>query len=85
MKQHITKEQWDQITEKQKQALGWFFAHDVNIGQMIEFLGNNILQIKRHGKTWLVFCYPKDPMSFICKAEFCDALWEGVKSKLNTI
>jgi hypothetical protein len=54
MKQHITKQQWDELSEEEKYQfclkLGWVWkkpglpiafngVEDVTIGQMIEFLG----------------------------------------------
>ncbi len=79
MKQHITKEQWDEIDKKDEflEAInsnvpaGYIEMSDSNypnIGQMIEFLGDD--------ETYnVVEVYNND--------ELCDALWEAVKNKLN--
>lgn len=80
MKQHITKEQWDELTEDQENS--WYkftqgndsfpdlFANPT-IGQMIEFLG----------KDW----WNEIEASYYNDSKFilCNSLWEAVKHKLT--
>ena len=47
MKQHITKEQWDELSDEQKDKAG--FKTILSIGQMIEFLGD----------FWLSWLHPE--------------------------
>lgn len=94
MKQHITKEQWDELNEDQKDRLQEFFEKDghlgtgscptcghnqeLNIGQMIEFLGNYWLQdymLSFKGVVVMPDCLNPDYL--------CDTLWKKVKEKLN--
>ena len=93
MKQHITKEQWDELSGKQKDKfLGldkdtMLFAPDnyINIGLMIEFLGDGYLLIGNNSNNdnnlWEVTTKYID-RPFI-RNELADALWEAVKEKLN--
>lgn len=71
MKQHITLEQWDEVTAEQKNKL-WRrgFTEDckMNIGQMLEFLGKSKYILTNKGGS-----------------NMCDALWEAVKHKLKTL
>ena len=94
MKQHITKEQWDELSDKQK-ALFWNKENDSwnkvvlkeelpNIGQMIEFLDDDLEEIANYGIIWHVSIEsePLEPEIFEGK-ELVDALWEAVKYKLK--
>lgn len=91
MKQHITKKQWDEITlEQQKiidKSVGHIicqfdnrtgdFLYPLNIGQMIEFLGEEYLiapEDKQDGFFYSLV-WDKDK-------ELCDELWDAVKLKL---
>ena len=81
MKQHITKKQWDELDEKHR--IKWHNSIFVEkterptIGQMIEFLGDDLAVINTlmqdgyliNGGEW--------------SGELCDCLWEAVKNKLN--
>jgi len=51
-----------------------------NIGQMIEFLGDDLDRIILEKREW--FVYLKD-FKIDDKFELCDALWEAVKYKLK--
>ncbi len=82
MKQHITLEQWDELTHEQKDKLDEYGCrHDwkMSIGQMIEFLGDDLKFIRlgdpvhvelRNGHGW-------------GRVELCDALWSACKRVLN--
>ena len=99
-KQHITKEQWDELSDKEKKYwytwLGYLVATNEdtpsyvgkpNIGQMIEFLGDNFMRLGS-GNYWdldvgfSVGKYDLDKQSFK-EEKLCDALWEAVKYKLK--
>ena len=96
MKQHITKEQWQELSERQKHAyckpldLTWKEEYPLcsppNIGQMIEFLGDEIMELARNpiDGSFIVACQycRKEGLKFPT-GELCDALWEAVKLKLN--
>lgn len=85
MKQYITKEQWDKLTQSQKNI--WYkitkqiynennqkYAKDMmysnGIGQMMEFLGDYESRIIVERNN---------------NEELCDALWEAVKNKLELL
>ena len=88
MKQHITKEQWNELASEQMRgflegradmiALGTY----PNIGQMIEFLGDDIAKIAKasFGKDGWLIDVLSDKGFF--HTELVDALWEAVKEKL---
>jgi len=97
MKQHITKKQWDELNDKQKEVLSEWIRVQTNnaslgiefrgtlsmtIGQMIEFLGDDLETIDGvlHN-TWMVFIR-MNPDVFEDK-ELCDSLWEAVKYELK--
>ena len=98
MKQSITKEQWDELSDKQKVKLSIYFHNDRNeyhyedgndltIGQMIEYLGEDLANISNELTGWFISLFPpKDEpnrtYSFE-KPNLCDALWEAVKYKLK--
>jgi len=86
MKQHITKEQWNELepNEALKLELGirkFFMTYrGVGIGQMIEFLGDDFGILERNDTdnkvSWcLTWEFEED--------ELVDMLWEAVKYKLN--
>ena len=96
MKQYITLKQWDEITREQKNVLwdsGFQKDWKMNIGQMIEFLGNDLLKRENNVEWFCVKVFEKKKKrSFMgCllgKGKFkeeslCDALWEAVKYELN--
>jgi len=75
MKQHITKEQWDELSKENKQIFIDMLYNALSIGQMIEFLGN---------KWWLIICYHSSfGDTALRRDNLCDALWESVKYKLS--
>ena len=105
MKQHITKSQWDELSNKDSITLENFlykdkdaqmgrniFGNDFiqwNIGQMIEFLGEDLDHINNMTNGWYVV---QEPMIYenhgeggyrMESQELCDALWEAVKYKLK--
>lgn len=94
MKQHITKEQLDELNDKEKEKLrNWWFEHIqrtirqdfptlLSIGQMIEFLDDNKmwLTIERLNDGWGLF---EDPRGRYDHVELCDALFEVVKEVLE--
>ena len=107
MKQLITKKQWDELDADKKMtlvgAMGWdsydetsyTYWEFVNIGQLIEFLGDDLEEISRVInpsllskkpikvlKSWWLALKDLDEMRFK-KKELIDALWEAVKYKLR--
>ena len=95
MKQHITQKQWDELDDEQKLRLCYgvdsieeqsspIFKLP-NIGQMIEFLGNNLIEIrKKPDYKWVLLIKEneEDVWKSVAKKELCDSLWEGVKYKI---
>jgi hypothetical protein len=89
MKQHITKEQWDELSRKQKEKIIKFFGFvnmpipyyidmgaDLTIGQMIEFLGGGWFD-------WIMEVNKLNNIRFPEKDNLCDNCWEAVKEKLK--
>ena len=99
MKKNITKEQWDELDLNEKEKLyslfnilykDWCHWWSMNIGEMIEFLENNIYEINPCNAGWQVKFDPtiEDNIQTINKAtekELCNALWEAVKYKLKKV
>ena len=93
MKQHITLKQWDELTKDQKNTLHDFdFINDwkMNIGQMIEFLGDDLDFIRRRkspeGYIYFEVYFQKNNQSATSRFsydELADALWEAVKFKFK--
>jgi len=92
MKQHITKKQWDELNQKEKEKIikisfeGEYdiFADDpvfwsITIGWMIEFLGNSIDEILLC-QDWKCVNFNTNKVSRAKK--LCDALWEACKFKM---
>jgi len=85
MKQHITIDQWNEI-----KLLSPDIPHDMNIGQMIEFLDDfaefsieqgELVETREVVDIYkITFTYPSKMAK---KLELCDALWEAVKEVLN--
>ena len=89
MKQHITKEQWSELSKKAQASilikikfivptticdgLTGFEYMFIGIGQMFEYLGDELLLQE------LVDDYGGDTKA----SDLCDALWEAVKYKLK--
>ena len=89
MKQHIAKKQWDELDDKlQDKFINnsgiEIFAGDItelpNIGQMIEFLGDDFVDITQY-PTKNGFQVRGSNRFFNLK-HLCDALFEAVKYKL---
>lgn len=103
MKQHINKKQWDELSEGEKSIFNNTGLIDCtcsrcqenllslpNIGQMIEFLGDDLLitndATKDFSPDWYVgeyYWHEKEWGKHFIKKELCDALWEAVKYKLR--
>ncbi len=95
MKQHITKEQWDELSEDKKRVVKKFFRKKpyveavccdwllLDIGQMIEFLGGEWW--RRVSEAWINVEHKevKTWDTVVGNEDLCDALWEAVKHKLN--
>ena len=84
MKQHITKEQSFEIDSKVLEKT--FGSKIVNIGQMIQFLGDDILMITnnvKQAKKYLVFTILVNFKRIFYNEELADALWEATKYKLK--
>lgn len=89
MKQIIGEDEFYSLSESQMDELkiwadekGYFFPSQdpcLSIGQMIEFLGDHIEEIRFHGDT-VVIC---DLDHVYQKDELADALWEAVKGVLE--
>ena len=96
MKQKVTKEQWDELTQKEKcQFLNcsnnWRNVKTMiasglpTIGQMIQFLGDYWYEDVSEEND----CYDQNEevcgssFSFTSNEKLVDALWEAVKSKLK--
>lgn len=86
MKQEITNDQWDELTQKQKTIFCDFIqetlervqVYNPNIGHMIAFLGNDWLEgyvLSFKGIVVIPDCLDPDYL--------CDFLWEKVKQKLS--
>ena len=96
MKQHITREQWNELTDKQAEVLTkwqgernyWNEEIDEHFRKIDEDLGNpNIGQmIEFLGDDWYKDFYrdtPNDETHPIFKGELADILWKAVKAKLK--
>ena len=97
MKQYITLKQWDEITKEQKNILwdsGFKRDWKMNIIQMIEYLGDDLLCIEPYAlgnesKTCNGWSVSIKQMDVFAKPRsrkgscMCDALWKAVKYKLT--
>lgn len=95
MKQHITIEQWNELSEQQKDVLitrlqetdlgkkGFGYARCLTIGQMIEFLGRRTNIMTWSPKKWRVSLFRHITAKGFEEDELCDALWEAVKKVLK--
>lgn len=103
MKQYITKEQLDELTQEEQDIFWGELSECVrefnrikgedllpSIGQMIEFLGENI-SIDDDLGQWFVRINCEFINGEVCNSdaflenEFCDALWKACKFKLNKL
>lgn len=91
MKQYITQKQWDELNDDQKNTLYYEIYPNMlnigemlklNIGQMIEYLGDDFYGMKATRKE--VFVQMNILEDCLAEKELCDALWEAVKYKLKT-
>ena len=82
MKQHITKEQWQELNDEEmdtiRRFVGWNKSRLLNIGQMIEFLEDDFLSLHIDDDVFFVDTidtsfYGEEPII---------PLWEVVKFKL---
>lgn len=94
MKQFITREQWDELSEDAKieihkksftsdtRVIDMLNFKNINIGWMIEFLDENErwLTIERLNNGWSLF---EDPTSRYDRDELVDSLWKAVKDIVN--
>ena len=91
MKQAITKQQWDELSDAETQSMQMFILDEfivprrnveegglLNIGQMIEFLGDDLDEIVTTNNGYLV-----DVGVRLSSRELADALWGAVKQKLG--
>lgn len=98
MKQHITKEQWNEITFEQQmcyfEVIGSKNRSVItflpNIGRMIQFLGkkkggyiDDSYESTVFGAIGKTYIDGFVDIGWVGKDELCDALWECVKNKLN--
>lgn len=74
MKQHITKEQWDEISLSDKAN---FKHYPVSIGDMIEFLGDGWVLMLRNSFGEKVI------LNTISNDLLCSFLWNAVKYKIK--
>lgn len=86
MKQNISKEQWDELSEEEKNKIIDDGSNYLSIGQLIEFLGDDLFQIDKHDNLWYIYTrllqYDDDNYS-VAEKELIDALWEATKYKLK--
>jgi len=86
MKQSITIKQWDELTLKQEvefvNSLEYDFENydgEVTIGEMIEFLGIDLIKIIPVENQWCVFTKGCD----VRHNSLVDALWDSCINKLT--
>ena len=95
MKQHITREQWDELSDDRevtidvlgmKNYLSYKMTAGMNftpsIGQLIEFLGDDLEEINNSPYDKVYTVVYQTAIAYH-KKELIDALWEAVKYKLN--
>jgi len=96
MKQRITKEQWEELSDEEKikyhETMPDMFALGgyPTIGQMIMFLGEDFCSIERVFKTVeksqlevRIYNEKIDEYKALQNKELCDLLWDAVKYKLK--
>ena len=85
MRQHINKEQWNELSSEERKPLfdfldAYALKHNLRItdactiGQMIEFLGEDVNKAN-------IIIYKNDDVKLDWK-NLCNLLWEAVKNKL---
>lgn len=88
MKQHITKEQWDELSDEEKDVYGkfaYYYSHEKpSIGQLIEFLGDNLISITREEDGWWkIELRFNNKIGYFREKELIKVSWEAVKFKLK--
>lgn len=82
MKQNITKEQRDELSNEMHSKVSQAFpCLDITIGKLIEFLGDDMLSWKSITGEWTVAT--RDSLKDFKAEELIDALWEAVRYKLK--
>jgi hypothetical protein len=99
MKQHITSEQYHELTDYAKiKLVDWvskrtkptdpitMIYEDMSIGQMIEFLDehNPMFKYDYVESIFLVSDYGREGQSYLDPKDWCDALFGAVKEVLET-
>lgn len=89
MKQFISKEQWDELTDEQKNI--WCDSYEEtnelpykkhqlpNVGQMINFIGNNWWCLESPAGVH----FGGYEIDLPTNDKLCDALWQACKHKMN--
>jgi len=77
LKQNITSQQWKEL-DKQQQAK--FNHYPVSIGDLIEFLGDDLFKWENFGVTSQL---DTKHGKWCLLTELCDALWEACKVKIT--
>ena len=95
MKQHISKKQWDELDGEEQQflvdALKIYSIPKrneielISIGQMIEFLGDDLIGFYRDEKDGKYYIELKGCRFNYAKKEPVDCLWSAVKYKLKEL
>lgn len=95
IKQYLSEKQWKELSEKQQRTLlnavigkniGVNYAWIViNIGAMIEYLGDDLEYIWKDEKDWVVEIkyYAKAKQTEFYGKELRTSLWKACKNKLN--
>ena len=92
MKKQITLKQWDKITKEQKNILwdsGFQKDWKMNIGDMIEFLGDDIVINKEKNKKWILTTeydfWENSGWNWKESEQLVDALWKVCKFNLKDL
>ena len=94
MKQHITKEQWDEVSNHKKLEFIPIMSKTAeigkdshpNIGQMIEFLGDYLLLCLAENPFEIEIKDAPTDVHFYLATDYyglCDGLWSAVKRKME--
>ena len=90
MKQNITKEQWDEVSDEQAILLTKYLTSEtLRVGEMIEFLEEDYAvrmeQWTDKWRAWRVgLNWGEDSYEYICEQpELVDALWMACKYKFT--
>jgi hypothetical protein len=92
MKNCITSKQWDELSQVEKLQTPHDWSNNnfsPNIGQMIEFLGDDFVSIISQSDKGTLRYYISTKNSEVFNSftrdEIVDALWEAVKFKINNL